>query len=102
MAQNLIPQFSTISRDLSAVARNLEEGHLPSNGFSLDDFAHELRQPLSTIESIAYYLELVLSKDPNACTHLRKIQEMINQANGILEKALIQNNALQEEDSPLS
>lgn len=52
----------------------------------MDDLAHELRQPLSVIESLAYYLELT-STDEGACPHLRRIQAMVMEANRILSNA---------------
>src|SRR5580704_10380917 len=53
------------------------------------DVAHELRQPLGTIESIAYYLALVLPRDDEK-THdqLRRVQDLVGQAEWILSNAL--------------
>lgn len=51
-----------------------------------ENLAHELRQPLSVIESLAYYLELT-SKDEGACVHLQQIQSMVRRANCILAEA---------------
>jgi signal transduction histidine kinase len=58
-----------------------------------DDLVHDLRQPLSTIESLAYYLELVCA-DPKARTHLQQIQELIGQANDILAATHSSNDGL--------
>jgi hypothetical protein len=52
----------------------------------LDELVHELRQPLSTIECLTYYLELVCT-DTGARCHLERIQDMVIQANRILERA---------------
>lgn len=52
-------------------------------GCSLEEVAHQIRQPLSVIESLAYYLEL-LSCDESTASHLRRIQAMVLQANMIL------------------
>jgi signal transduction histidine kinase len=52
----------------------------------LDDLVHELRQPLSTIECLTYYLELVCT-DMETRSHLRRIQDMVTNANHILERA---------------
>lgn len=52
----------------------------------LDELIHELRQPLSTIECLTYYLELICA-DSQTQAHLRHIQEMVLQANHILERA---------------
>jgi signal transduction histidine kinase len=51
--------------------------------------AHELRQPLSTIESIAYYLEIILPKtDSKARNQVGKLQQMVHQSNWILADAI--------------
>ncbi|MDQ2773946.1 MAG: hypothetical protein M3Y57_03310 [Acidobacteriota bacterium] len=52
---------------------------------ALDELVHELRQPLSVIESLAYFLELT-SKDDTVCRHLQQIQAMVLQTNQILSK----------------
>jgi signal transduction histidine kinase len=52
----------------------------------LAELVHELRQPLSTIEALTYYLELI-STDVDTLTHLERIQDMLLQANHILERA---------------
>jgi signal transduction histidine kinase len=55
----------------------------------LRTLAHELRQPLSAIESIAYYLSLILpSDDQRAQTHLGRIQQLVEQANWILSSGV--------------
>src|ERR1700676_2954492 len=47
--------------------------------------AHELRQPLSTIESIAYYLKLILpSDDENVRYQLHQLRRLVEQSSGIL------------------
>ena len=51
--------------------------------------AHELGQPLSSIESIAYYLSLVLPRaDAKSQEHLARIQELVEQSNWILSNGL--------------
>lgn len=51
--------------------------------------AHELRQPLSTLESLAYYLNIVLPQtDAKSRQQIEKIQQMIHQANGIIDDAV--------------
>ncbi len=52
----------------------------------LDTLVHELRQPLSVIESLAYYLELT-SEDEKSSLHLQQIQAMVHQASQILNQA---------------
>jgi two-component system OmpR family sensor kinase len=52
---------------------------------ALQMIAHELRQPLSTIESIAYYLGLVLPPgDQRAREHVARLQQLVEQSNWIL------------------
>lgn len=51
--------------------------------------AHELRQPLSNIESIAYYLALVVPRaESKTHEHLLRIRELIEQSNWILSSGL--------------
>ena len=52
----------------------------------IHDLVHDLRQPLSTIECLTFYLELTLT-DNETRLHLARIQEMVSQANRILEGA---------------
>jgi signal transduction histidine kinase len=56
---------------------------------ALRDLAHDLRQPLSTIEAIAYYLTLVLPADDEK-THeqLDRLQQLVEQSNWILSNGL--------------
>jgi hypothetical protein len=49
--------------------------------------AHELRQPLSTIESIAYYLTLILPEDEKTREQLDRIQQLVEQSNWMLNSA---------------
>jgi signal transduction histidine kinase len=75
----------------------MNPGHAPMHGASaaplpvspsaevMRTVTHELRQPLSSIESIAYYLTLVLPKgDDRAHEQLHRIQELIEQSHWIL------------------
>ncbi len=55
----------------------------------LETIAHELRQPLSAIESIAYYLSLVLPRDGGpAREQAGRLQQLVEQSNWILTSAL--------------
>jgi hypothetical protein len=66
----------------------------PNPGFhttALEMLAHDLRQPLSTIDHLAYYLQLI-SDDPAISVHSQRIQELIEQANRILERAVAANS----------
>ena len=56
---------------------------------ALETIAHELRQPLSAIESIAYYLNLVLPQDGSSGrAQAVRLQELVEQSNWILSSAL--------------
>ncbi len=56
---------------------------------ALETIAHELRQPLSAIESIAYYLSLVLPRDGGpAREQAGRLQQLVEQSNWILASAL--------------
>lgn len=47
--------------------------------------SHELRQPLSTIETSAYYLKLILgNENPRVDKQLDRIDQMVHQMNNIL------------------
>ncbi len=51
--------------------------------------AHELRQPLSAIESIAYYVNLILpQEDRKAREQVAKLQRLVEQTNWILSNGL--------------
>jgi signal transduction histidine kinase len=68
----------------------------PSEGDALSEaraivrhLAHELRQPLSTIESIAYYLDMVLPQhDKKSRRQVEKLQRVVQQADWILSDAV--------------
>jgi signal transduction histidine kinase len=56
---------------------------------AMSTIAHEARQPLSTIESIAYYLSLVLPRgDEKVHEQLERIQRLVEQTDWILTSAL--------------
>ena len=80
MKQRVFSRVSPLDRDVN-------NSHVPfSNPSEAEEFIHDLRQPLSVIESVAYYLELV-SSDDKACAHARQIQAMVQQAHRILSRA---------------
>jgi len=55
----------------------------------LNAIAHELRQPLGTIDSIAYYLSLVLPRgDEKIQEQVSRLQQLVQQANWILTSGL--------------
>ncbi len=76
---------SVVGQEASLGRGDMRSGPLADvSSAALYDLAHDLRQPLGVIESLAYYLELT-SGDDSACAHLRRIQAMVAQANAILE-----------------
>jgi signal transduction histidine kinase len=87
MMQNL---SSRVPRSVQSIAPtdNRESCALSGSIVDLGDLIHELRQPLSTIETLAYYLEMT-SADQDRTPHLRQIREMIAQASRILERARV-------------
>jgi nitrogen-specific signal transduction histidine kinase len=55
----------------------------------LSTLAHELRQPLSNIEAVAYYLSMILPPgDENIQAQLARIRELVGQSDLILSAAL--------------
>ncbi len=68
----------------------------------LRHLAHDLRQPLSGIESIAYYLEMVLADaEPEIGQHCQRLRRMVQQANWILNDASLAARLLANEAAPL-
>jgi signal transduction histidine kinase len=56
----------------------------------LADFAHRLRQPLSALEALTSYLELIsASEDVRVREHLRHMHSEISQADQILRDGLL-------------
>jgi nitrogen-specific signal transduction histidine kinase len=55
---------------------------------AVGELVHELRQPLSTIECLAYYLEITCA-DESVCEQVRRIQRLVSQANRILEETYV-------------
>jgi len=54
----------------------------------LRDLVHELRQPLSSIEAIAYYLEMTLpAGQVQARKQMLDLQHLVEEANAILERS---------------
>jgi chemotaxis regulatin CheY-phosphate phosphatase CheZ len=78
------PVAASSSRTTTNHADSLMNATITMTG--MDDLVHELRQPLSAIEHIAFYLQLV-SEDPVICMHSQRIQDLIGQANEILARA---------------
>ena len=54
----------------------------------LRELVHELRQPLSSIEAIAYCLEMTLpAGQVQARLHMTHLQRLVEEANSILERS---------------
>jgi hypothetical protein len=64
-----------------------------TDGFSFEDFIHDVRQPLGVIESLSFFLELT-STDTTCAPHLRQIRAMVHQAHRILEAAVLAQSKL--------
>jgi len=63
----------------------------PQAPSDVQDFIHELRQPLSSIEAIAYYLEMTLpAEQSEARQYMRRIQQLVEQAHTIVREAVIE------------
>ena len=55
---------------------------------ALQELVHELRQPLSSIEAIAYYVEMTLPPElMQARQYMLHLQELVAQAESILASA---------------
>lgn len=62
----------------------------------LSSMAHDLRQPLSNIEAIAYHLSMILPEsDEKAQAQLRRIRELVQQTDEIISGHLRQPAATQ-------
>jgi signal transduction histidine kinase len=56
---------------------------------AIRDLVHELRQPLSAIEAIAYYVEMTLPPDQlQARQHMRRLQELVGRAESALSSSV--------------
>jgi signal transduction histidine kinase len=59
-----------------------------SSGELVRDLIHDLRQPLSSIEAIAYYLEMTLPPDLiEARLYMRRLQQLVDQTGSVLQDA---------------
>jgi signal transduction histidine kinase len=55
----------------------------------LRELVHELRQPLSSIEAIAYYLEMTLpAGQSQARQYMSELQRLVADSNTILERSV--------------
>ncbi len=67
------------------------EAHsMPERDEVVRDFIHDMRQPLSSIEAIAYYLEMTLPAEQlQARQYMRRLQQLVDEANSILHHAAV-------------
>jgi signal transduction histidine kinase len=66
----------------------LETPSMPMRDEVVRGFIHDLRQPLSSIEAIAYYLEMTLPPEQlQARQYMRKLQQLVDEANSMLQHA---------------
>jgi signal transduction histidine kinase len=64
-----------------------DENSVHSPEDAVRDLVHELRQPLSSIEAIAYYLEMTLPADQFLARHyVRRIQQLVEETTSSLGK----------------
>ncbi len=82
-------QTPATRQEASLVSSDLRVNQIAdSRTLFVDELIHDLRQPLSVIESLAYYLELT-SPDEKVSAQLRKIQAMVFEAHTILERTSV-------------
>jgi len=71
----------------------IRQGNVPAEAVNLHVDAvatvvHDLRQPLSSIETIAFYLSMVLPPgDAKIQAQLERIRELVQESNEILSRA---------------
>ena len=66
------------------------EAEVPDAAGLIRHLTHELRQPLSGIESAAYYLDMVVSEArPDLIPHCRRLRAMVQHANWLLDDAVL-------------
>jgi len=62
---------------------------VPSAEERLRDLVHDLRQPLSSIEAIAYYVEMTLPAEQfGAREYMSQLQRLVADANTILDRSV--------------
>jgi signal transduction histidine kinase len=66
----------------------VERPPTPAREETVRELIHDLRQPLSSIEAIAYYLEMTLPAGQSQARHyMHRLQELVERSNEILEQA---------------
>jgi signal transduction histidine kinase len=75
---------------VALVERPLEPAYTPAHDEAVRELIHELRQPLSSIEAIAYYLEMTLPPGQSQARHyMHRLQQLVERSNEILEQAAL-------------
>lgn len=71
-----------------ALVRGPSKGNLPAGvtPAPFDELLHDLRQPLSAIEALAYFMEMT-SCDESVRRHSQRILAMVSRAHGILDRS---------------
>ncbi len=65
--------------------------------------AHEMRQPLSALESLAYYLDIILPQsEVKARQQIDRIQQLVTQTNWIMDDAIHYMQAVSPNPIPVS
>lgn len=84
----LPPDCTTAPRYTDALLLTEANPRVADTATIVGQLAHELRQPLSAMEAITYYLHLTVVKDPNARQQIDKLRQLIEQAGWILSDAV--------------
>ena len=80
------PATIVISLDETAGESRVE----PNAETIIRNLAHELRQPLSALESIAFYLDLMLpQEDPKTRKQLRRLRQLVQQSDWAVSNAIL-------------
>jgi nitrogen-specific signal transduction histidine kinase len=62
----------------------------PAAKQAIGELVHELRQPLSSIEAIAYFLEMTLPAEQIQARHyMRRLQQLVDHTELILERTVL-------------
>jgi signal transduction histidine kinase len=81
-----LSKFVMPRQDVTLVREDPTGNHIAGvSPAAVDELQHELRQPLSSIDSLAYFLEIT-SSDETVRQHLQRIQLMVCRAHAILDR----------------
>jgi signal transduction histidine kinase len=84
---NVFTEFATPRQDVAlgrgGAKAGLSAGVSPA---SFDELVHDLRQPLSAIEALAYFMEMTAG-DESVRRHSQRIQAIVSRAHGILDRS---------------